>query len=565
MGLIIDAVLYDLVYGTNLETRTAAQAYTTDAGALQLGSNATEVTNTIAAYVYLADLLQEVGNDVVSQTLYGDTAIAGFSATGTVPGGDGSPALAAHDSVDAIRAYLDAYVAASGTDADKKDAAEAILPAVAYGARTWSSTTQQAIFNQFQSERVELQDAVTAFIEENFAYVQEKCKRDVGYILDAVYYDMTYGGNSEIFRVGKSYFSDEGVNQLSTLREVNATQAAYGHLESLVEAVAIGTPSGVNAIKKQSDIAFNPTTDDQTAGNAGTIAAKALITNVLSFLDDTINRTNVIPTVSETTPATAWVAADLVTAATALTDAKRTVQDETTVFIEENYAYIKSKCERDIRYIVDAVAYDIFYSGNSQAHLAAEQYFDGGNYQIPVPTKNATVQTFKYLLEIMSDAVRNIAVSALQNRVIQTTTGASATSFEADRIKDLLTIIVNLVQHGYSSQVTFDVNITTVPRINESVTFHQTSLITASGQTFEWVGSGTNIQSAVPYKGGQPVEAQQVVESNEGKVYFTSTDQKGDFKIGNSLTIERASGTITGQTFDRSLFAVLTPYILSLQ
>ena len=90
-------------------------------------------------------------------------------------------------------------------------------------------------------------------------------------------------------------------------------------------------------------------------------------------------------------------------------------------------------------------------------------------------------------------------------------------------------------------------------------------MITASGQTFEWVGSGTNIQSAVPYKGGQPVEAQQVVESNEGKVYFTSTDQKGDFKIGNSLTIERASGTITGQTFDRSLFAVLTPYILSLQ
>jgi hypothetical protein len=565
MGLVIDAALYDLMYGTNLETRTAAQAYTTDAGALLLGSDPTERANTISAYLYLADLLQQVGNDVVTETLYGATATAGFTATGTVPGGDGTPALAAHDSVEVVRNYLNTYVANAGTPATDKAAAEGSLPAVAYGARTWSSTTQQAIFNQFQSERVELQDAVTAFIEENFAYVQEKCKRDVGYILDAVYYDMTYGGNSEIFRVGKSYFSDEGVNQLSTLREVNATQAAYGHLESLVEAVAIGATAGVTALTQQSDIAFNPTTVDQTSSNAGSNQAKLLITNVLSFLDDTINRTNVIPTVSETTPATAWVAADLVTAATALTNAKRTVQDETTVFIEENYAYIKSKCERDIRYIVDAVAYDIFYSGNSQAHLAAEQYFDGGNYQIPVPTKNATVQTFKYLLEIMSDAVRNITVSALQNRVIQTTTGASATSFEADRIKDLLTIIVNLVQHGYSSQVTFDVNITTVPRINESVTFHQTSLITASGQTFEWVGSGTNIQSAVPYKGGQPVEAQQVVESNEGKVYFTSTDQKGDFKIGNSLTIERASGTITGQTFDRSLFAVLTPYILSLQ
>jgi len=566
MGLIIDAALYDLMYGTNLETRTAAQAYTSDAGVLQLGSDPTERSNTIAAYVYLADLLQQVGNDVVTETLYGATATAGFTATGTVPGGDGSPALAAHNSVEVVRSYLDAYVTSATDNATDKAAAEATLPAVAYGSRTWSSTTQQAIFNQFQSERQELQDAVTAFIEENFAYVQEKCKRDVGYILDAVYYDMTYGGNSETFTVGKSYFSDEGVNQLRTLREVNATQAAYGHLRDLVEAVAIGDDTvALIATPKQTDIAYNSTAVDQGGSNAGSNQAKLLISNVLSFLDDTINRTNVIPTVAETTPSTSWVAADLVTAATALTDAKRTVQDETTVFIEENYAYIKSKCERDIRYIVDAVAYDIFYGGNSQAHLAAEQYFDGGNYQIPVPTKNATVQTFKYLLEIMSDAVRNITVSALQNRVIQTTTGASATTFEADRIKDLLTIIVNLVQHGYSSQVTFDVNITTIPRINESVTFHQTSLITASGQTFEWVGSGTNIQSAVPYKGGQPVEAQQVVESNEGKVYFTSTDQKGDFKIGNSLTIERASGTITGQTFDRSLFAVLTPYILSLQ
>ena len=136
----------------------------------------------------------------------------------------------------------------------------------------------------------------------------------------------------------------------------------------------------------------------------------------------------------------------------------------------------------------------------------------------------------------------------------------------AKSIKKLLfKVINNLIQHGYSSTVTFDINMTELPKIGETATFHQTSLITASGQTFEWVGSGTNIQQAVPYRGGQPIQDQQVVESNEGKVYFTSTDQTGDFKIGNSLTIERATGTITGDTFDRSLFAVLTPYILSLQ
>jgi hypothetical protein len=50
-----------------------------------------------------------------------------------------------------------------------------------------------------------------------------------------------------------------------------------------------------------------------------------------------------------------------------------------------------------------------------------------------------------------------------------------------------------------------------------------------------------------------------------GQVYFTSTDQRGDFRIGTELTINRQAGTIEGDAFDRSLFAVLTPYILALE
>ena len=50
-----------------------------------------------------------------------------------------------------------------------------------------------------------------------------------------------------------------------------------------------------------------------------------------------------------------------------------------------------------------------------------------------------------------------------------------------------------------------------------------------------------------------------------GRVNFTSTDQKGDFRIGTGLTINRATGTIEGDDFDRSLFAVMTPYILAIE
>lgn len=111
------------------------------------------------------------------------------------------------------------------------------------------------------------------------------------------------------------------------------------------------------------------------------------------------------------------------------------------------------------------------------------------------------------------------------------------------------------------------------------VNFHQRSLITSSSHTFEYVGSGTNTFTAVPQNGGIPNKAREVlfdsadtvtdigntVGPNFGLVYFTATDELGDFRIGGELTINREAGTITGTTFDRSLFAVLTPYILALE
>jgi hypothetical protein len=53
--------------------------------------------------------------------------------------------------------------------------------------------------------------------------------------------------------------------------------------------------------------------------------------------------------------------------------------------------------------------------------------------------------------------------------------------------------------------------------------------------------------------------------NSAGLVFFTSTDHKGDFRIGSDLVIDREKGRIQGVTFDRSLFAVLTPYILALE
>lgn len=99
-----------------------------------------------------------------------------------------------------------------------------------------------------------------------------------------------------------------------------------------------------------------------------------------------------------------------------------------------------------------------------------------------------------------------------------------------------------------------------------TVQFYQRSLITASSITFEYVGTGTEIYDT-PRDGGFPIQTNEIIEDDNkaGKINFTSTDQTGDFRIGNDLVIRRESGIIEGETFDRSLFAILTPYILALE
>lgn len=116
---------------------------------------------------------------------------------------------------------------------------------------------------------------------------------------------------------------------------------------------------------------------------------------------------------------------------------------------------------------------------------------------------------------------------------------------------------------------TYLVNLTTrlgnTIAANTGCSGYAVSTVSASAHTFEYVGAGTNPANALPQYGGMPIQEHEVVEVDGARVNFTSTDQKGDFRIGPGLVINRASGTIEGDDFDRSLFSVLTPYILAIE
>jgi hypothetical protein len=92
----------------------------------------------------------------------------------------------------------------------------------------------------------------------------------------------------------------------------------------------------------------------------------------------------------------------------------------------------------------------------------------------------------------------------------------------------------------------------------------RTSFILASTISFEHVGSGTNIFTAKPALGGVPIQENEVIYRDGGLVVYTSTDQAGNFRIGDGVSVNQFTGTISGRDFDQSLLNTVTPLIIAL-
>ena len=121
-------------------------------------------------------------------------------------------------------------------------------------------------------------------------------------------------------------------------------------------------------------------------------------------------------------------------------------------------------------------------------------------------------------------------------------------------------------RNGTHHIVTLGENVTDATLFPDGATinFYQRSYISASSYVFEYVGAGTNY-GALPQVGRRdPIQSKETLQLNNGKVFFTSTDQNGDFRIGTGLVISQATGLLSGRTFQKSLLNYLTPFILAI-
>jgi len=112
--------------------------------------------------------------------------------------------------------------------------------------------------------------------------------------------------------------------------------------------------------------------------------------------------------------------------------------------------------------------------------------------------------------------------------------------------------------------ITLNDNIPYVVGLDSEVYFYKQSRVLASGHSLEYIGSGTEIATALPSSGGVPIQENETDARNGGLVVYTSTDQSGNFRIGDGVVINQQTGNISGRSYSKSLFSTMTPFILAL-
>jgi len=88
------------------------------------------------------------------------------------------------------------------------------------------------------------QEQIVAFITDtypDFKYNKTKCKQDIGYIIDALSYDLTYGGHYQTLNAAKAYWDGTGSDSALSSGTVTQTIASYEYLKTILGQVVRNT------------------------------------------------------------------------------------------------------------------------------------------------------------------------------------------------------------------------------------------------------------------------------------------------------------------------------------
>jgi hypothetical protein len=274
---------------------------------------------------------------------------------------------------------------------------------------------------------------------------------------------------------------------------------ALGRLETVVGQIILGsnvTESAGNTAIQSANFPFASSVEETDI--------KRLVRTIQHQIDFKIG-TNILETVTNPTGYNSTFLSGFGDARTLLRENKEFLKDEITAYIAVNYPavkYSKTKCRRDIGFIVDAVCYDITYGGSYQTLTAGLAYFDGNastDLQIDSTEIAATAASYSRLKTVMQQIIANTTVTkSTGNAATQWTDSTNLTggSSASATIGSLIDIIINIIQGDSTASLTPQINITTIA---SNTTFTSTGHTLAVGDAVVPRTTANGLTAGVKY------------------------------------------------------------------
>ena len=414
-------------------------------------------------------------------------------------------------------------------------------------------------YNLIQANRQEIVNSSYNKITTQFpSFVNpspDKCKRDIGYIVDAVSLDVRDFTSKNSIEATKAYFGENGLPLNNGLvGEEIQTIVGFTSARELMK-LAITN----NLTVKDLNVVADPLTGSNTSP-ASCADVQSFINNLVGIITTrigagNINGVNALPQVS--------MASTVFTANVGVSTLPHTYVPNTGTAkinvirpFDGQVIYFNK-----LYYTVEKILVSIGGSGYSispEITISDPETNFGVTAQAVAEVKGGTVvaidmvssgrgYTYTPTVTLSGPEVGINTAVAVPVMVPTYYSILSSTPISAG----ICTITVN-------DNVPYDVGIGT------HVPFFKQSRVLATGHSLEYIGSGTEIATALPATGGVPIQENETDVRSGGLVVFTSTDQSGNFRIGDGVVINQQTGTISGTFYSKSLFSTLTPFILAL-
>jgi len=535
---IVRSVAYDVAFTGNSQVVEFASSYYIDS-VLTIpgvpGTSAAAKTNFLEMLTYLNTLMQNI---VINNNVTPESGNTQTQNTGLTPG-DATSQGRINTVMGNFTSIVTSGFASSG---------------VSLGASSltgFTTTKRTALL----AGKATLQSNVIAWMDStfvNFTYDSDVCFRDVGLIVQAIADDI-YGDVAKSVEAGQRYYAATAALVLSDQKP--QTIAAIQQIDYMIQLI----------------IRNNTYTRTQT--NAFQVRYPSITTGAEAS-EQVENTVRIVRTIIEN-----GVTYDAVKQL--LLDNKEYIKSQVVTYVSasyENLDYSIELCARDVGLIVDAICYDI-YGGTSRSLEAGLRYYQSASALKAITGDQyaPTIAAMAYLNDVLIAILANTNPTITFQEAIARISNANLV-FDADRllipnkVSACITAIVGVINGGPSVlppgrytarlQVSPPLTVATTPAHDTAMVIRSKySQVRLTGHDFLNIGTGSKNDTNYP---GIPLNApdqgKEITEVGGGRVFYTSTDQDGNFRVGSLFKVEQSTGiaTLNADAFNLSGLNELT-------